>query len=90
MEFGDDGVMVINAKATGIAMFEMSDVVRSFKCGHLGEVVTPPGLNMIDQMLYVAKATSRKGGYNHIVRELVIAASIHKGEFNDSVLWQKQ
>lgn len=91
LEFAiDGGVLVIDDKGTGLAMFDKEDVIRSFRCGQVGEVVTPPDLDMIAQMSYVSKATNRKGGYNRIVRKLVIACSIHKNEFCDTVLWQKQ
>ncbi len=91
MEFCvDGGVMVINAEATGLATFDKCDVVRSFKCGSFGEVVTPPGMNALEKMTYAMKANSRKGGYNYIVRQMVVASSLHKGEFSDSLIWQKQ
>jgi uncharacterized protein YerC len=91
MEFGhDDCVMVINAKANAIATFDKCDVGRSFRCGQQGDVITPPDLNMIEQMMYVGKAMSRKGGYNYMVGQMVIASSIHSGKFNDTVLWTKQ
>ncbi len=91
MEFGHDGcVMVVDPQATGIAIFDKEDVVKSFRCTVLGHFICPPDLNVVDQMIYTAKAGSRKGGYNELVAQLVIGASIHKGEFNDSLLWQKQ
>jgi hypothetical protein len=91
LEFADDGgVLVIDNKSTGIAMFEPKDVVSSFKCTMNGEVVCPPGLDILSRMVYATRATLRKGGYNHIVRELVIASSLHRGEFSDHVLWAKQ
>lgn len=91
MEFGvDDCVLVYNPKMTALAMFDKEDVQSSFKCGYVNGVVTPPGLNMIDQMMYVTKSQTRKGGYNYILREMVIAASIHKKQFNDGFIWQMQ
>lgn len=91
MEFGYDGcLMVFNPKMTALAMFDKEDAVSSFKCGYSNGVVTPPSLNTIEQMMYVAKAQSRKGGYYHIVRNMVIMASLHKKEFNDHFLWQLQ
>lgn len=97
MEFArDGGVLVVNNAATAMCMFDKEDIARSFstihsfKCGQVGDVVTPPGLNALEQMMYAAKAMARKGGYNHIVREMVIASSLHRGEFCDSVLWAKQ
>lgn len=91
IEFGHDGdVLVLNPKGTALAMFEKCDVTTSFKCGYSSGVVTPPDLEVFHQMAYVVKATTRKGGYNKLVRNMVIAASLHKGEFNDNLLWSKQ
>lgn len=91
MEFGiDDSVMVFNPEATALAMFDKKDVYRSFKCGYSSGVVTPPDLDILNQMMYVSKTTLRKGGYNTLVRNMVIEASLMKGKFHDSFLWAKQ
>lgn len=91
MEFTPEGdVLVINQEATAMAMFDACDVVRKFKCCLSGDVICPPGLNLIEQMTYHAKVTMRKGGYNNLLRNMVIQASLHKGEFNDSFLFQQQ
>lgn len=91
MEFGvDDCVLVMNTKATEMAMFEPNEVTRKFKCSQQGKVVMPPGLDQVESMMYMNKAMSRKGGYCHIVRSLVISTSLSRGEFCDSCLWQKQ
>lgn len=86
----DGGVMVINNEATAIATFDKEHIHRQFKCSVLGEVVCPPDIDMMEQMSYSSKCLTRKGGYNSTVRHLVIMASLHKQEFNDSVLWMKQ
>ena len=49
-----------------------------------------PNLDMFNEMMYVTKAQQRKGGYNEIVRNMVIAASLMKGNFHDSFLWALQ
>ena len=91
MEFAKDGgVLVLDNEASAIAMFDKEDVRASFKCSEHGEVVTPPDLDFTQKMLYTVNATSRKGGYSPMVRHLVIAASLHRGEFCDSLLWAKQ
>ena len=91
MEFdGQGGALVMNAKATGIALFDKEHIKRKFECGTVGNVLTPPGLNMIEQTLYVGKVLSRKGGYNDLLRNMVIQASLMKGEFNDSFLFAVQ
>ena len=91
MEFGvDDCVLVLNPQSTALAMFDKEDVYRSFKCGYSNGIVTPPNLEMLEQMMYVAKAQQRKGGYNELVRNMVIEASLMKGKFHDSFLWAMQ
>jgi hypothetical protein len=87
---GDNGALIINSEATGIAMIEPEDIVASFKCSQEGDVICPPDLSTLEKMAYVMKATSRKGGYNYLVGQLVIAASLHSKKFNDSILWAKQ
>lgn len=91
MEFGfDDCVLVLNPQGTALAMFDKEDVLRSFKCGYSNGIVTPPDLDMMNQMMYVVKAQQRKGGYNDLLRNMVIEASLMKGKFHDSFLWAKQ
>lgn len=91
MEFGvDDCVLVLNPQSTALATFDKEDVQRSFKCGFFGEVVTPPNLELIEQMNYIASVKNRKGGYSNLLRAMVIAASLSKGEFYDGFLWEKQ
>ena len=92
MEFATDGgAMVVNNDGNALAVIEPADIKASFKCAVVNNlVICDPNLNLVEQMVYYAKATSRKGGYNHMVKAMVIAASLHRKEFCDSVLWQKQ
>lgn len=91
VEFGvDDCVLVLNPQSSALAMFDKEDVARSFKCGYSNGIVTPPDLDMFNEMMYVTKAQTRKGGYNKIVCGMVIQASLMKGSFNDSFLWALQ
>jgi len=91
MEFASEGgVLVLNPDGNALAMFDKEDVRRSFHCGYTSGVVLPPNLNMFDQMIYIQRAINRKGGYPPIVRQMVIGASLGKGEFCDNFLWQKQ
>ena len=90
-EFASDGgALVINAKATGIAMFDKEHIYRKFECGVSGDVLTPPGMNVVDQMMYMSKVLSRKGGYNNLLKNMVIQASLMKGKFNDQFLFAVQ
>ena len=91
MEFGvGDCVLVLNPQGTAVASFDKEDVQRSFKCGFFAEVITPPNLSPLEQITYVTKAQNRKGGYNNLLRNMVIAASLSRGEFSDGFLWEKQ
>ena len=91
MEFDrEGGALVVNAKATGIAHFDKEHIYRKFECGVQGDVLTPPGLNLVEQMMYVGKVMTRKGGYNGILRQMVVQASLMKGKFNDQFLFAVQ
>lgn len=91
MDINDEGdVLVLNPNGSALGMFESVDVVRKFLCEHKGGIVYPPGLSPIEEMAYMSKCLSRKGGYNEVLRNMVIASSLAKGEFNDSFLWAKQ
>jgi len=87
-EFGEDCVLVIDREGQGIASFDMCDIGSSFKCSETGEVICSPDLNEMEKMLYSTKCMLRKGGYNYIIKNMVIQASLHYGKFNDNVLWQ--
>jgi hypothetical protein len=86
----DGSALVVNSKADALNCFEKEDIIASFKCSILGDIICPPNLNEIERMAYAAKVMSRKGGYNELLRRMVISASLHKGEFNDNFLFQNQ
>lgn len=92
MEFSqvNGSVMVINSRADALATFDKCDVQVSFRCKKVGWIVCPPDLSDLDTHLYAMKAMNRKGGYNETVGMMVIAASLHRGVFNDAFLWQNQ
>ena len=90
-EFTPSGdVLVIDNEATGLATFDKEDVECSFKCSVEGLVITPPDLDFIQKVEYSMKCLNRKGGYNDLLKNMVIHLSLSKGVFNDSILWQKQ
>lgn len=92
MEFArDGGVLALNPKGTALGMFDKEDIFRSFKCTFVNsEIICAPGLNMVDQILYSTKVLNRNGGYSPLLKNLVIAGSLIKGEFDDSILWMKK
>ncbi len=71
-------------------MFEKSDISTYFRCQVVGDIVCPPDLNHIEQMIYSAKVMNRKGGYGPLLKRMVIAASLMKGKFDDSILFAGQ
>lgn len=84
------GVLVVNDKGTELAMFDKEDIKSSFKCDYMAGVIIPPNKNEVEKAMYVLQAKNRKGGYPPTVMEMVVVASILKGEFYDSFLWAKQ
>ena len=91
MEFASDGgVMVMNREATAIATFDKQDLHSKFECSVENDVVCPPNLEFVEKMMYVSKVMTRKGGYHPLLKQMVIEASLHKGRFNDNLLWQMQ
>lgn len=91
LEFAKDGgVMCIDEECTGIATFDACDVKSSFECRCIGDYILPIGLDPIEEHIYMAKVMRRKGGYNKLLRHLVIASSLHSGKFNDHVLFSRE
>lgn len=91
MEFDPfGGVLVINNQSTELGMFDKEDISSSFKCEVFNEVILPPNLSFEEKAIYYSKTISRKGGYNDILKNMVIANSLRSNKFNDNFLWQKQ
>jgi len=91
IEFSQDGgVLILNNEATALAMFDKDDVIRKFECNQFGDILTPPKLDFIEQSLYASTRMNRKGGYNYIVRNMVIEYSLMKGKLTDDFLFQKE
>lgn len=86
----DGGALVINPEASEICLFKKNDIKTKFECSVEGFVITPPNLSQMDRLVYVTKCLTRKGGYNELLKRMVIAASLSKGTFTDSFLWQLQ
>ncbi len=91
LEFSFDGsILALNSKADSLAMIDVKDIKSSFECKVVNNLyIVAPNLSFIEESLYVGNCLQRKGGYNTIVRDMVVAASLHSGKFNDSFLWQK-
>ena len=85
-----NSILALSSDATKMGMFDMKNVASYFHCDVLNGVVLPPDLDFLAQGAYYFQVQQRKGGYGRIVANMVIAASLHKGEFQDSFLWEKQ
>lgn len=89
MEINDSTESVLLLQGSEMGMFDAEDVHSSFKCIRKGHVLIPHNLNEFDQMIYFAHVMGRNGGSNETTMKMVIAASLHYGEFNDNILWAK-
>lgn len=92
LEINEDtkSILALSSDATKMGMFEMDDVASYFHCDVMNGVILPPNLDFFAKGAYCVQAQQRKGGYGRIVANMVIATSLHKGEFTDSFLWEKQ
>lgn len=84
-----NGFLVLNGKGSALAMVEKSDVNMYFLCNVYNGIICPPNMNLLEKMVFATSRMERKGGYNNIVASVVIAASLTKGEFTDSFLFQE-
>jgi hypothetical protein len=83
----DGSVLTMNSKADALGMFDKSDIITSFRCSVIGNIICPPDLSHVEKYAYIAKAMSRRGGYDQLIGRMVIAASLAKGQFNDAFLF---
>lgn len=87
----NSGFLVLEPKARCICdVRNMDDVQSHFLCDQVGDVLIPPGLSELDKMLEMNKRTMRKGGYNDILRRMVVINSLRKNKFDDDFLFAKQ
>lgn len=90
-EFASDGgALIINPLATQMCMVEKEDIQSKFECAVEGNFICPPGLDRNERLIYIARCITRKGGYNDLLKRMIIEASLFKGKFNDTFLWQLQ
>lgn len=82
--------LVINSEANAMDMIDYDDIKAKFKCSEFNDVLVPPDNDLITNMMESSMRMTRKGGYDGVVKSMVIAASLHKEEFNDDFLFQKQ
>lgn len=82
-------VLAPNGRAL-VDVRSMDDVDRHFLCDEFADVLLPCGLSPQEKMMESMRRMNRKGGYNELLRKMVIAASLQKKEFNDDFLFAKQ
>ena len=82
-----NGFLVLNANSTALAMVEKEDVDYLFYCSVLNGVICPPDLNFAERLQFAISRQTREGGYNNIVANVVIAASLARGYFTDDFLF---
>lgn len=85
----NSGLLLIEPKGACIVdCQDMKDIRAWFQCDELGDILLPPGLSETQQLVEFSIRHDRPGGYNPIIRSLVIAASLQSGKFNDKFLFQ--
>lgn len=95
LEFASDGaVLVTNSEASGLAMFDASDIHSQFKCNEFADYLIPSDCNsMLDKMNYMlsiqAIPENKLGRRDmHMIRKLIVIQSLSKGKFDDSLYFQ--
>lgn len=87
----DSGFLVLEPGGRALVdVRSMDDVDRYFLCDEFGGVLLPRGLLTEEKIVQSMRRMNRKGGYNDLLRKMVIAASLQKNEFNDDFLFAKQ
>jgi hypothetical protein len=53
-----NAVLLLNNAATSLGTFDLSDCVSYFECQEVNNILTPPNLNTIEQIAYLARVMS--------------------------------
>jgi hypothetical protein len=80
-------VLVLAKDGSELGMFKKTDLLSYFGCSFLNNVVCPPELGFLEATSFAVTRLQRKGGYNDLVRDMVIAYSLMKGSFDDDFLF---
>lgn len=88
----DSGYLCVPPDASCLVDVRDKASVRNiFFCDEEGDILIPPGIDdMVKRMVEFTKRSMRQGGYDRIVRNMVIAASLQKGEFYDDFLFKNE
>lgn len=88
MDYNIDGdVLALLPDGKTMGMFNKNEVESFFPCVVFGNVLCPPDADFAVQMVYYHKVISRKGGYNDLLKRMVILASLRKGKLDDEFLF---
>ena len=93
VDIGTDGNSLLCIEPGGRALVDvcsMADVACWFQCRERGDVVLPVCDDELELLAEMSRRIARKGGYNHLLKGMVILNSLRKGEFNDDFLFAKQ
>lgn len=93
IDIGRDNSGFLALEPGGLCLLDirsMEGVDKYFFCESSGDYILPPNLTYKDKFGYIFKCMNRKGGYDNIIRRMVIFASLHSGKFDDRFLWDKE
>ena len=82
------GFLVLNPAGTALAdVRDMNDVYAYFLCDEFAGILTPPGLSLIDKMIY---AYGRIPYYTKETRKLIIITSLTNRKLTDEFLFKNK
>ena len=85
------GFLLLEPKGRALVdVRSMDDIERWFECRVRGEVVLPKTDDEVQLMVEMGKRLCRNGGYNRILKGMVILNSLMKEEFDDNFLFERQ
>lgn len=89
---GDSGYLCVSPDASCLVDVRNKSTIRNiFFCDEEGDILIPPGIDdTVKRMAEFAKRSTRPGGYDRTIRNMVIAASLCKGEFYDGFLFRNE
>lgn len=80
--------LVIDPAGTGLGMFDFDQIHSMFECQSYNGLLIPPGLDIIDAMLYCEKVFSQPQNLQRdmdFIRKMVVVQSLMKGKFIDTL-----
>lgn len=81
-------VLLLNPEQTALGAFDLDQIDRYFECRCFSGLLVPPDLNTFQTMEYIGRVFSYTQNLTrdmNFIKKMVIAASLHKGKFEDSI-----